>query len=437
MGAGDLLRSHLRNQTALGQRARNYMEASEMVPDDLVEAMMEDWIQSQEMGKSLIFDGFPRTVYQARFLDRILRDRGGLLDAAIYFQIPDEVVIERLSGRLNCLECGRVYHQRSNPPRRKGKCDQCRRPLTKREDDTPELIAKRLHVFHREIGPVLSYYHRTGRLKSVPADQGILEVGGSVAQIAHTVSYLAQFRPPPKVLEHLDVSVGQAPRADAERFPQLDLVLLGGPGSGKGTQAEQLCKQLQLPHIATGDLFRENLRQETDLGKLAKTYMDRGELVPDEVTESMVQERLSRDDTTRGFVLDGFPRSLAQAESLTEMLDGLHRRISAVINIDVSDETIIGRLSGRLICRECQAPFHLQFKPPQLQGKCDHCQGELYQRDDDNPETVTSRLKVFHAQTEPLIDYYQAADLVLSVAGEDAADAVHRAVMEAVKPLTV
>ena len=198
----------------------------------------------------------------------------------------------------------------------------------------------------------------------------------------------------------------------------LDLVLLGGPGSGKGTQAEQLSKELNLPHIATGDLFREHLNDATDLGKLAKTYMDRGELVPDDVTEAMVEERLARADTRDGFILDGFPRTLPQAHALTEMLAGLKRAIAGVLYINVTDEAIVNRLSGRLICRNCQTPYHKQFKPSKKPGVCDNCGGELYQRDDDNPNTVRSRLKTFHGQTEPLIGYYQKAGVLHEISGE-------------------
>jgi len=434
IGAGDLLRTHLRNDTSLGQRVRSYMEAAEMVPDELIHEMMESWILEQEMGRGLVFDGFPRTVYQARFLDRILQKRGGVLDAAIYFDISDEAVAKRLSGRLICPTCHRSYHSVVSPPKRKGKCDVCKETLIRREDDSPELIAKRLQVFRRNVSPVLSFYQRSGRLRSVAAGASVAEVAYKLGDIAGAVQTLCHHSPPVTLLEDLGAAVGKPPKNDPEQFPQLDLVLLGGPGSGKGTQAEQLCAMLGLPHIATGDLFRDNLRNETDLGKLAKTYMDRGELVPDDVTESMVEERLSRRDVAQGFVLDGFPRSLGQAEALTEMLDGLKRRLTAAIYIDVSDEAITSRLSGRLICRECQSPFHLQFKPPQTAGQCDQCQGELYQRDDDNPTTVASRLKIFHGQTEPLIEYYQAADLLESVDGEAAPAEVHAAVMETVKP---
>lgn len=200
--------------------------------------------------------------------------------------------------------------------------------------------------------------------------------------------------------------------------PSLDIILLGAPGSGKGTQAEQLCQTLGLTHVASGDLFRENLKNQTELGKLAKTYMDRGELVPDDVTEAMVRERLSRPDTRQGFVLDGFPRTLPQAEALTAMMAEMERRIAGVLYIKVSDEEIVKRLSGRIICRECQTPFHKVFNPFK-QCPFGKCQGEyLYQRDDDNPNTVRARLQTYHRQTAPLIDYYKAAGLLVEIEGE-------------------
>jgi adenylate kinase len=212
-------------------------------------------------------------------------------------------------------------------------------------------------------------------------------------------------------------------------------VLLGAPGSGKGTQAEQLSRQLNLPHIATGDLFRENLKNQTELGQLAKAYMDRGELVPDDVTEAMVRERLARPDTQAGFILDGFPRTLPQAEALTEIMTGLQRRIDGVLYIKVSDQEIMDRLSGRLICRNCQATYHLKFKPPAQPGICDRCGGPLYQRDDDNPETVGARLKTFHTQTEPVIDYYRQAGLLIEISGEGAVSEITAKVLTAVGDL--
>ena len=193
------------------------------------------------------------------------------------------------------------------------------------------------------------------------------------------------------------------------------LILLGPPGAGKGTQAEILEKQLGLPHVASGDLFRENLRNETELGRLAKTYMDRGELVPDDVTIAMVKDRLERPDCAAGAILDGFPRTIAQAEALDRMLADMGRRLDGVISFEVDEEEVVRRLSGRRICRQCQTPYHVEFDPPSRDGVCDRCGGELYQRDDDRPETVRNRLRVYFEQTAPLVEYYRKAGLLHTV----------------------
>jgi adenylate kinase len=218
-------------------------------------------------------------------------------------------------------------------------------------------------------------------------------------------------------------------------FASLDIVLLGAPGSGKGTQAQYLCQELGLVHIASGDLFRDNLKRETELGKLAKNYMDRGELVPDDVTQAMVRERLSRPDTSQGVVLDGFPRTLVQAEALTEIMNQLQRQLNGVLYIKVSDEDIVKRLSGRRICSNCQTPYHVLYNPPAKPGVCDVCGGELYQRDDDNPETVRNRLKTFHNQTAPLIDYYNRAGLLIEIDGAGNVTDISRRIVDAGRSL--
>ena len=202
------------------------------------------------------------------------------------------------------------------------------------------------------------------------------------------------------------------------------IVLLGPPGSGKGTQAAQLRDTLNLPHIASGDLFRYNLNNKTELGLKAKVYMDRGDLVPDDITIAMVTDRLSHPDCTNGALLDGFPRTLAQAEALDQALAAQGHKISIVPLIAVPDEVVVGRLSGRLICRECQATFHKIFNPFQT-CPYDKCQGEhLYQRDDDKPETVRSRLTVYWKQTSPLIDYYRDKGVLVEVNGDQPMEAV-------------
>lgn len=213
------------------------------------------------------------------------------------------------------------------------------------------------------------------------------------------------------------------------------LVLLGPPGAGKGTQAERLEEKLHLPHVASGDLFRENLRDETELGLLAKGYMDRGNLVPDDVTIAMVRERLQRPDCAQGAILDGFPRTKAQAESLDSILAGMGQQLDRVLYLAVPDEELVRRLSGRWICGQCQTPYHTAFSPPANVGVCDECGGVLYQREDDRPETVRARLKVYHQQTAPLIDYYRQAGALMEVDGTGEIEAVNAALLEAIRSL--
>ncbi|RLD00564.1 MAG: adenylate kinase [Chloroflexi bacterium] len=202
------------------------------------------------------------------------------------------------------------------------------------------------------------------------------------------------------------------------------IVLLGPPASGKGTQAARLREVLDLPHVASGDLFRENLKHETELGLQAKVYMDRGELVPDNVTIAMVMDRLSRPDCAGGALLDGFPRTIAQAEALDGALAAQGHKISLVPNIVVPDEVLVERVSGRRLCRVCGAAYHVRFNPPKQPGVCDNDGGELYQRDDDQPETVRQRLKVYWEQTSPLIDYYRRQGVLVEVNGDQSIDAV-------------
>ena len=231
-----------------------------------------------------------------------------------------------------------------------------------------------------------------------------------------------------------------APGTEISRLPAdpsscLGLVLLGGPGSGKGTQAESLSREFRLPQIGTGGLFRDHMRRSTELGIVAKRFIDRGELAPDEIAEGMVRERLAQPDTQSGFILDGFPRTLAQAESLKSLLPTLNRQLTCVLCIVVSDDEIVRRLSGRLNCSRCQTPYHTHFKPPQVAGLCDVCNGALHQRDDDNPITIRARLKTFHARTEPLMDYYRKAELLWQIDGEGDISAVTSRSIKAVRSL--
>ncbi len=195
----------------------------------------------------------------------------------------------------------------------------------------------------------------------------------------------------------------------------MNLILLGAPGAGKGTQAEVICEKLSIPAISTGNIIREALSKGTEMGVKAKSYIDAGQLVPDEVVIGIIKERLAKDDCQKGFILDGFPRTIPQAEAL----DAMGVVIDKVIEIEVPDEKIIKRMSGRRVCSKCGASYHLEYKKPAKEGVCNVCEGELIQRKDDHPDTVLDRLNVYHEQTEPLKDYYAKAGLLKVVEGQE------------------
>jgi adenylate kinase len=211
----------------------------------------------------------------------------------------------------------------------------------------------------------------------------------------------------------------------------LIIILLGAPGAGKGTQADAISQQADIAHIATGDLFRENIRNETELGKQAKVFVNRGELVPDELTVRMLLDRLDRPDCQKGCLLDGFPRTLDQAKALDVALKDRGQAVDKVLYINVGEDEVVARLGGRWTCRQCGAVYHEKYQPPKVEGRCDKCNGELYQRDDDKPETVRNRLGVFSQQTAPLIDYYTRAGKLVEVNGEQDTASVGKDLLKA------
>lgn len=208
----------------------------------------------------------------------------------------------------------------------------------------------------------------------------------------------------------------------------MNIILMGLPGAGKGTQAELITEKYPIPHISTGDMFRKAMKDETPLGAKAKSFMDKGELVPDEVTIGIVRDRLNESDASKGFLLDGFPRTVEQAEALNEIMNDMSSKIDAVIYIKVAQEELLTRLTGRRICKTCGKAYHLVFNPPKVEGVCDIDGGKLYQREDDNPETVQNRLDVNIKQTKPLLDFYDAQGVLKEVNGEGDIDDVFKEV---------
>ncbi len=204
----------------------------------------------------------------------------------------------------------------------------------------------------------------------------------------------------------------------------MQLLLMGPPGAGKGTQAAELVKKFNIPHISTGDMFRAAVKEGTELGKKAKAVMDAGGLVPDEITIGIVKERLTKEDCKKGFILDGFPRTVEQADALTKILNDLGMKLTRVLNIHVPFEDLIERAVGRRICKQCGATYHIKFNPTKKANACDECGGELYQRKDDNEETMKNRLSAYENSTKPLIDYYKKADLYTEIDGRQPIDKV-------------
>jgi adenylate kinase len=213
----------------------------------------------------------------------------------------------------------------------------------------------------------------------------------------------------------------------------MNMILLGLPGAGKGTQAQKLSKKYDIPHIATGDIFRREIKEESPLGKRAKEFIDLGELVPDDVTIGMVRKRLKEDDCQDGFILDGFPRTINQADALDNMLDVMEQDLDLALYIKVPEEELIKRLSGRRVCEDCGATYHIEFNPPVKSGVCDECGGKLVQRNDDQEETVKNRIEVNRKKTDKLISYYQSQDLLESIGSTDGIDQVFNKIVNLVE----
>lgn len=210
----------------------------------------------------------------------------------------------------------------------------------------------------------------------------------------------------------------------------MNIVFLGPPGAGKGTQAKILVEKYGIPQISTGDMLREHVAKGTELGIKAKEYMDKGQLVPDEIILGMVKERLSQPDAQKGFILDGFPRTVAQAEALDNILEEMGRKLDVTLALVVPDEELVIRLTGRRTCKNCGMMYHIKFKPPKEEGKCDVCGGELYQRPDDNEETVRNRLKVYHESTAPLIEYYRKKGLLVEIDGSKSIEEITQQIID-------
>ncbi|KAA3657209.1 MAG: adenylate kinase [Calditrichaeota bacterium] len=431
VSTGDLLRTSILNKSALGILVSQYIEAGDFVPDEFIDAIIEESLESMDSDIGILFDGFPRTVYQAQFLSKILLQFNKKLDAIIYLKANDEEIRRRLYGRLLCRKCQFPHHidfvekmRCQNPG--------CGGELFRRPDDKGNIPVARLRVYHRESAPLLEFYSQNSAFHVIDAERPILDVRHDLEMLFEEIStkvlpQIKREKIPYRQAERIEPAVAKT----AAYGP--DIILLGAPGSGKGTQAKYIYDEFGLVQISTGDIFRKHIAQKTELGKLAQFYIERGELVPQDITESMVRKRLDKEDTVNGIVLDGFPRTLTQANALAQLVKELGRNIAGAIYISVPDEDIISRISGRISCKKCNRPFHKRFNPFK---KCPGgvCDGEyLFQRQDDTPETVSKRLYTFHEQTQPLIDYYRNKDLLNVIDGTASVEDVTKKIFTLVR----
>jgi len=436
LDTGELIRSNIQDQTAIGFLASYHVKNGALVPDEVVNAIVSEWLCRVPSSSDVLVDGYPRTLEQAQFIDQQFDSVGRELNVMVYLSLSDKVVMERLLGRLSCSSCGERYHVDFCPPKQLMICDQCGSALTARNDDIEEMIRVKLRTFRRSIEPVLDYYRESCRLVTLDGSNSVGDITKAIASTVEQISSgsgafsFDQYPQSPDALTGISDTQLVSDQSD------FNLVLIGGPGSGKGTQAEELQSHLQVPHVSTGSLFRENLANETSLGILAKSYMEKGELVPDDVTEAMVEDRLLADDMEPGFILDGFPRTLSQALALSAIIQARNRSISCALYIRVPDAELVRRITGRLLCKDCQAPYHIDFNPPAVDGICDKCNGMLYQRDDDNETTVQARLQTFHAQTAPIINYYHTAGVLVEIDGEGSIEDITQRSIDVVSSLT-
>jgi adenylate kinase len=402
---GLLMRESREKKTILGILTRRYIDRGDLVPDEVISAIIEEAVCHTPPRQGLVFDGFPSTEYQAQFLDELLERYKRKLDAAIYLPLPDTVVFERAAKRIPA-----------------------------RKDDRPQILRYRQRVFARTTGPMLKRYADSGRLAVVRANPPVDKVYQDLFPVVSELAAGRMLPPLGKRDSRLLANLfNKKPVTLTGGRSGLNLVILGGPGSGKGTHAQFLCQNLGIPHISTGDIFRANIAKKTELGKIAQNYMNRGELVPDHITEAMVQERLAQPDATTGFLFDGFPRTLPQTQALDEILMELQRLLDGVIYLNVPDDEIVYRIGGRSVCPVCHTSYHEEYKKPIKPGICDTDGATLFQRDDDNPETIRARLKSFHAQTEPLIDQYRQRGLLMEVSGIGSVDEVRERMQATIK----
>jgi len=390
LSTGDMLRAAVANKTDLGKKAGALMEKGALVPDDLVNGIVKEALESKECRPGFILDGYPRTIGQAETLVKMMGPQG--ITHVIELDVPHEKLEERICGRRIHKSSGRSYHVKFNPPQVEGKDDVTGEDLITRKDDTKEALKTRLEKFKKETMPVVDFFKKLNSFVHKPVDTS---------------------GPPKESIEN--VRRVMEPRI---------VVLTGPPGSGKGSQAPKMVEKYGLKHLSTGDMLRAAVAAGTPLGKKAKEVMEKGELVSDDLVNGIVAEALQKPECQAGVILDGYPRTLGQAKALVSMLRGVGRRVTDCVEIVVPFEALEERICGRRIHKPSGRSYHIKFKPPKEEGKDDHTGEDLIQRKDDNPESLKTRLKSYSAETKPIVNFLKGFGIHRHIDGHDKPDGV-------------
>ncbi len=402
---GQMIKKSIHDHTFLGIMTRPYALRGNFVPDEVANAALEEKVTSNPEARGFVFDGFPCTLYQAIYMIDLLQKEGSKLDGVVFMKATPDVTYARA-----------MEHKNSN-----GQIEK-----------TPEGIIARINNYKSVAESILRLFAHSTSFLIVDAERPEDEVYSQIQKFIKDVEDKT-FKPEP--IEKTESQIDQflATYHLSEKTPvtsHLNLVLMGPPGCGKGTHAAPLSEYLAVPAIATGNLFREHLKNKTPLGAIAGAFINLGRLVPDDVTAAIVKNRLNDNDAMHGFILDGFPRTVPQADALDTILTVSSRSLDGVIYINVPDDVIIKRIAGRRFCPKCQNTYHVVFNQPKVEGICDKDGEKLITREDDKQETVIKRLDAYRQQTLPVIEHYRQRGLLQEIQGDATLDVVSSRIME-------
>jgi adenylate kinase len=420
-----MLREAVAAGTEVGLKAKEVMASGGLVSDEIVIGIIKDRIKADDCSKGFILDGFPRTLAQAKELDEMLKATKEAVGGVIEFNVPDEVLTERICGRWIHKASGRSYHVKFNPPKsydgkaaasaENMKDDETGEALMQRPDDTKDALPKRLEAYHGETEPILEHYkeQKKCRVSQINANQSMGDVWTETAK--------------------------------ALGLRRNILMLFGPPGAGKGTHAPKIVDALKCPQLSTGDMLREAVAAGTEVGLKAKEVMASGGLVSDEIVIGIIKDRIKADDCSKGFILDGFPRTLPQAKALDELLEATGEGVRNVVEFHVPDEVLTERICGRWIHKASGRSYHVKFNPPKsYDGKADpstenmkddESGDALMQRPDDTKEALPKRLEAYHGETEPILGHYkkQKRCRVMKIKADQEMEAVWKSTARALR----